>query len=166
MTKKLPYLLLFLLAPFPAFAEVNSGDTSWMMISTALVLLMTPGLAFFYAGMVRTKNAASTLYQNVVALSVIGLLWAVIGFSLAFSGGSGFIGDTAKMMLAGVGQEPDGSATIPYLLFMMFQMMFAIITPALMTGAFAERIRFKSWLIVLVLWSLIVYSPVCHWVWA
>ncbi len=161
-----PLLLSFLLLPFPALAEVNSGDTAWMMTSTALVLIMTPGLAFFYAGMVRSKNAASTLYQNVIALGVIGLLWVVIGFSLAFSGGDGFIGDTAKMMLSGVGQEPDGTATIPYLVFMMFQMMFAIITPALMTGAFAERIRFTSWLIVLVLWSLAVYSPVAHWVWS
>ena len=161
-----PLLLSFLLLPFPAFADVNTGDTAWMMISTALVLIMTPGLAFFYAGMVRRKNAVSTLYQNFIALGVIGLLWAIVGFSLAFSGGSSFIGDTAKFMLAGVGQEPDGSSTIPYMLFMMFQMMFAIITPILMTGAFAERVRFTSWLIVLVLWSLCVYSPVAHWVWA
>ncbi len=166
LKKRLPLLLSFLLSPFPAFAEVNSGDTAWMMTSTALVLLMTPGLAFFYAGMVRSKNVASTLYQNFIPLGVIGLLWVVVGFSLAFSGGNSFIGDASKMMLNGVGQEPDGTATIPYLLFMMFQMMFAIITPALMTGAFAERIRFTSWLIVLVLWSLVVYSPVAHWVWA
>ena len=166
LKRYLPILLASLLAPLPAFAQVDSGDTAWMMISTALVLLMTPGLAFFYAGMVRRKNAVSTLYQNIVALGVIGLAWVVIGFSLAFSGGSGFIGDTAKVMLNGVGQEPDGSATIPFLLFMMFQMMFAIITPALMTGAFAERVRFKSWLLVLLLWSICVYSPVAHWVWA
>lgn len=166
LTRYLTLLLPIMLLPAPAFAAIDTGDTAWMMTSTALVLLMTPGLAFFYAGMVRSKNAASTLYQNMIALGVIGLLWVIIGFSLAFSGGSGFIGDTAKMMLNGVGQEPDGTATIPYLVFMMFQMMFAIITPALMTGAFAERVRFTSWLIVLVLWSLAVYSPVAHWVWA
>ena len=166
LKKYFAFLLPLMLAPFPAFAEVNSGDTAWMLTATALVMLMTPGLAFFYAGMVRSKNAASTLYQNIISLGVIGLLWVVVGFSLAFSGGNGFIGDASKMMLAGVGQEPDGTATIPYILFMMYQMMFAIITPALMTGAFAERVRFTSWLIVLVLWSLIVYSPVAHWVWA
>lgn len=163
---RLFYLLAaMLLLPFPALAQVNSGDTAWMLTSSALVLLMTPGLAFFYAGMVRRKNAVSTLYQNVIALGVIGLLWVVIGYSLAFSKGSEWIGDTAYMMLNGVGQEPDGSATIPHLVFMLFQMMFAIITPALITGAFAERVRFKAWLIFLVLWSLVVYSPVAHWVW-
>jgi Amt family ammonium transporter len=158
--------LLLALTPLSAFAATDTGDTSWMLISTALVLLMTPGLAFFYGGMVRSKNAASTLYQNFIPLSIIGLLWTVIGFSLAFSGGNGFIGDAAKFMLAGVGQEPDGTATIPFILFMAFQMMFAIITPALMTGAFAERVSFKAWILILVLWSLVVYSPVAHWVWA
>jgi Amt family ammonium transporter len=166
LKRYLPMVCPLLLAPFPALAAVDTGDTSWMMIATALVLLMTPGLAFFYAGMVRRKNAVTTLYQNIVSLGVIGLLWVVVGFSLAFSGGSGFIGDTTKMLLAGVGQEPDGASTIPYLLFMAYQMMFAIITPALMTGAFAERVRFVPWIVVLVLWSLCVYSPVAHWVWA
>lgn len=165
-TKKiLPLFLTLLLLPVPALAEVNSGDTAWMLVSTALVLLMTPGLAFFYGGMVRSKNSASTLYQNFIPLGIVGLLWVLIGFSLAFSGGNGFIGDTEKLMLRGVGQEPDGTSTIPYMLFMMFQMMFAIITPALMTGAFAERVSFKAWLMILALWSLIVYSPVAHWVW-
>lgn len=166
LKRYLPLICPLLLLPFPALAEVDTGDTAWMMTATALVLLMTPGLAFFYAGMVRRKNAVSTLYQNIISLGVIGLLWVVIGFSLAFSGGSGFIGDTAKMLLAGVGQEPDGTATIPYMLFMAYQMMFAIITPVLMTGAFAERVRFVPWIAVLVLWSLCVYSPVAHWVWA
>ncbi len=147
-------------------ATANSGDTAWMLVSTALVLLMTPGLAFFYAGMVKSKNAVSTLYQNVIALSVIGVLWAVIGYSLAFSGDvSGLIGDTKYLLLNGVGQAPDGTSTIPHLVFMAFQMMFAIITPALITGAFAERVNFKAWIIFLALWSLAVYSPVCHWVW-
>lgn len=167
LNKHFSLLGLLLLLPFPAFAAIDSGDTAWMLTSTALVLFMTPGLAFFYAGMVRGKNAVSTLYQNMIALGVIGVLWAVIGYSLAFSGGSGLIGDAAYTMLNGVGQTPvDANATIPHLLFMAFQMMFAIITPALITGAFAERVNFKAWLIILVLWSLVVYSPVCHWVWA
>ena len=156
---------MFLL-PHPAAAAVDSGDTAWMLASSALVLLMTPGLAFFYAGMVRGKNAVSTLYQNIIALSVVGVLWIVIGYSLAFSAGSGFIGDSAYLLLNGVGQEPNGSATIPHILFMAFQMMFAIITPALMTGAFAERVSFRAWILFLALWSLVVYSPVAHWVWA
>lgn len=165
--KKYFYLFCGLsLLPASAFAAVDSGDTAWMMISTALVLLMTPGLAFFYAGMVRTKNVTSTLFQNVIALGVIGLLWVVVGYSLAFSGGSAYIGDLGAVLLNGVGQEASEGSTIPALLFMAFQMMFAIITPILMTGAFAERTRFGSWLIVMVLWSLCVYSPVAHWVWA
>src|SRR3954465_10742123 len=111
----------------------NTGDTAWMLASTALVLIMTPGLAFFYAGMVRTKNVVSTLYQNIIALGVIGVVWAIVGYSLAFSSGIPLIGDLSYSMLNGVGQTPaDGNATIPHLLFMIFQMMFAIITPALM----------------------------------
>jgi ammonium transporter, Amt family len=171
LTKKyMPLLLSVLLMPSAAVASagtINSGDTAWMLVATALVLLMTPGLAFFYAGMVRSKNAVSTLYQNVIALGVIGVIWTTIGYSLAFSAGSPYIGDTAYAWLNGVGQTPiDANATIPHLLFMSYQMMFAIITPALITGAFAERIRFKAWILILVLWSLAVYSPVCHWVWA
>ncbi|MBI1274315.1 MAG: ammonium transporter [Alphaproteobacteria bacterium] len=173
MLRHIKYVLSalgLLLLPCTAMAAdapaIDSGDTAWMLVSTALVLLMTPGLAFFYAGMVRSKNAVSTLYQSVIALGVIGLLWIVVGFSLAFSGdNSGFIGDTAKVMLAGVGVAPDEGSTIPASVFMAFQMMFAIITPALMTGAFAERVNFKAWLVILVLWSLVVYSPVAHWVW-
>jgi ammonium transporter, Amt family len=162
----LPYLLLFLLLPLPAFASVDSGDTAWMLMSTALVLLMTPGLAFFYAGMVRSKNAVSTLYQNVIMLSVIGLLWCVLGYSLAFSTGNSLLGGTDYVMLLGVDQWPvDENATIPHLLFMAFQMMFAIITPALMTGAIAERVRFKAWISIAALWSILVYAPVAHWIW-
>ncbi len=164
LKKYLP--LLFLLIPFPAFAAINSGDTAWMLTSTALVLLMTPGLAFFYAGMVGGKNAVSTLYQSVIALGVIGVLWFVVGYSLAFSSGSGFLGGMDYAFLSGVGQDPvDGNATIPHILFMAYQMMFAIITPALITGAFAERVRFRAWILFMVLWSLVVYSPVAHWVW-
>ncbi len=147
-------------------STLNSGDTAWMLVSTALVLLMTPGLAFFYGGMVRAKNVVSTLYQNVIALSLVGVIWAVVGYSLAFSGDvSGLIGDTKYFMLNGVGQAPDGTSTIPHLVYMIYQMMFAIITPALITGAFAERINFKAWIIFIALWSLAVYSPVAHWVW-
>jgi ammonium transporter, Amt family len=166
LSKLLPLLFYFLLVPLTLFAEVDSGDTAWMLTSSALVLFMTPGLAFFYAGMVRSKNATSTLYQSIIALGIVGVLWAVIGYSLAFSGGSQFIGDASYALLNGVGQEPiDGNATIPHILFMAFQMMFAIITPALMTGAFAERVSFKAWVFILVAWSLLVYSPVAHWVW-
>lgn len=164
--KSLLLLLAACFLPLPAFAAVDTGDTAWILVSTALVLLMTPGLAFFYAGMVESKNAVSTLYQSVIALGVIAVVWAVIGYSLAFSSGSAYLGDMSFFMLNGVGQEPvDENATIPHILFMAFQMMFAIITPALITGAFAERVRFKAWIMILVLWSLVVYSPVAHWVW-
>ncbi len=163
--KHLLPLLLFLLMPFPAHAAVDSGDTAWVMTATAMVLFMTPGLAFFYAGMVRGKNVISTLYQSVIAMGVVGVLWAVIGYSLAFSTGSPFIGDTSYFMLNGVTQDAVEPSTIPHILFMAFQMMFAIITPALITGAFAERVNFKAWILILVLWSLFVYAPVAHWVW-
>jgi len=150
-----------------AAMTINTGDTAWMLTSTALVLIMTPGLAFFYAGMVRAKNVVSTLAQNMVALGVIGILWIVVGYSLAFNNGDqAFIGDLSGLMLKGVGQSPLAIApTIPGLIFVGFQAMFAIITPALMTGAFAERVNFKAWLLILVLWSLAVYSPVAHWLW-
>ncbi len=164
--KKLAACLALLVLASPAHAAVDSGDTAWIMVSTALVLLMTPGLAFFYAGMVRGKSAVSTLYQNLITIGVIGILWITVGFSLAFVGDvKGFIGSTDALFLKGVGQEPDGDSTIPYIVFAAFQMMFAIITPALMTGAFAERVKFKSWIAILILWSLVVYAPVCHWVW-
>lgn len=151
-----------------AASTINSGDTAWILVATALVLLMTPGLAFFYGGMVRTKNASSTLFQSFIALSLIGVLWCVAGYSLAFSGDvGGFIGNLNWAFLNGVGQEPnaDYSATIPHLLFMAFQCMFAIITPALITGAIAERVSFKGWLAFAAAWSLLVYAPVAHWVW-
>lgn len=163
----LPMAVLGLMLPLPAFAAVDSGDTAWMLIATALVLLMTPGLAFFYAGMVRSKNAVSTLYQSIITLSIAGVLWIIIGYSLAFSAGNGFIGDASFMLLNGVGQEPSSpTSTIPHILFVLFQMMFAIITPALMTGAFAERVSFKAWIAILIAWSLVVYAPVAHWVWS
>lgn len=151
-----------------ALAKVDSGDTAWLLISTGLVLLMTPGLAFFYGGMVRTKNVLSTLFQNVSTLTVAGLVWCLLGYSLAFSGDfRGLVGNLNWFMLNGVGQapNPDYAATIPHLLFMLFQAMFAIISPALISGAVAERFSFKSWLVFTGVWSLLVYAPVAHWVW-
>ena len=172
LTQRLTAAFAAILALMPAMAHakpgvVDTGDTSWVLISSALVLLMTPGLAFFYAGMVRSKNVVGTLAQNMVALAVIGILWVVVGYSVAFVGDQhgGFMGDFSAMMLNGVGMEPVMGQTVPGLAFMAFQMMFAIITPALMTGAFAERVNFKAWILVLILWSLAVYSPVAHWVW-
>lgn len=153
-------------SPLP---KIDSGDTAWVLTSAALVLLMTPGLAFFYGGMVRVKNVLSTLFQNFAALGAVGFIWGAIGYSLAFSGKSnGWIGDLSWVFLNGVGQDPypDYSATVPHIAFMLFQCMFAVITPALITGAIAERLNFKAWVAVLVLWSICVYSPVCHWVWA
>lgn len=151
-----------------AVPTINSGDTAWVLVATAFVLLMTPGLAFFYAGMVRSKNAVGMLMQNFIALAVITLVWAICGYTLAFGPTqSGFIGGMNWFFLNGVGNQAnaDYSATIPHSLFMVFQCMFAVITPALITGAFAERMKFKTYLAFIVLWSLLVYSPVCHWVW-
>ena len=147
---------------------VNSGDTAWMLVSSALVLLMTPGLAFFYAGMVRAKNVVSTLFQSFSAVAVVGVLWPIIGYSLVFSGDSyGLIGNLDWLFLKNVGisPNPDFGPTIPHLLFMSFQMMFAVITPALITGSFAERINFKAWVPFMALWVLFVYCPIAHWVW-
>jgi Amt family ammonium transporter len=130
--------------------------------------LQTP-IAFFYGGMVRVKNVLSTLFQNFAALGAIGLVWGAVGYSLAFSSqGNGFIGNLNFAFMNGVGQNPnaDYSSTIPHVAFMLFQCMFAVITPALITGAIAERLNFKAWVSILVLWSVFVYSPVAHWVWA
>ncbi len=147
---------------------INAGDTAWVLASAAFVLLMTPGLAFFYGGMVRTKNVVSTLFQNFATLSLIGVLWTVVGYTLAFGPTqAGLIGGFNWVMLNGVGQAPnaDYAATIPHLAFMIFQCMFAIIAPALISGAVAERMSFKAWLGFASLWSLLVYAPVAHWVW-
>ena len=146
---------------------VNTGDTAWMLASSALVMIMTPGLAFFYAGMVRTKNTVATMMQSFIALPVITMLWFAFGYSLAFSKGNGFLGGLDWVFFHGVGGAPnaDYGATVPHLLFAVFQCMFAIITPALVTGAFAERMKFKSYLAFLVLWSALIYTPVAHWVW-
>lgn len=144
------------------------ADVAWMTMATALVLLMTPGVAFFYGGMVSQRNAVSTKFQSYVSIGIVGLLWAICGYSLVFSGDNfGLIGDLKYFMLNGVGTEPNPAygPTIPHILFMLFQATFAIITPALITGAVAERIRFKAWLVIMALWSLLVYVPVAHWVW-
>ena len=142
---------------------INSADIAWMLISTALVLLMTPALGFFYGGLVRGKNALNTMMMSVSALGFVGLAWALAGYSLAFSNGNRFIGGLSKLALMGVGLDPQGS--IPQILFMAYQGTFAIITAALISGAIAERMRFSAYLAFISLWSLVVYAPVAHWVW-
>src|SRR5215510_12013016 len=142
---------------------MNQADTAWMLMSTALVLLMTPALAFFYGGLVRSKNALNTMMMSFVSLGFVGVLWAILGYSLAFSTGSPLVGDLSRAFLNGVGLEAQG--TIPHLLFMAYQGTFAIITAALISGAIVERMRFGPYLAFLTLWALIVYSPVAHWVW-
>jgi Amt family ammonium transporter len=142
---------------------MNQADTAWMLISTALVLLMTPALAFFYGGLVRSKNALNTMMMSFVALGVVGMVWAFIGYSLAFAPGSKFIGDASRLFLRGVGLEPQG--TIPHLLFMCYQATFAIITAALISGSIVERMRFSAYVVFIALWSLVIYSPIAHWVW-
>ncbi len=147
--------------------KVDPGDTAWVLISTALVMLMTPGLAFFYGGMVGRKNVLGILMQCFTMLCVISVLWVLYGYSLSFAPGNGFLGGLSWLGLKGVGLEPYGdyAATIPHQLFMMFQAMFAIITPALIIGAFAERMKFSAFLVFMILWATLVYDPVCHWVW-
>lgn len=146
---------------------INGADTVWVMVSTALVMLMTPGLAFFYGGMVRQKNVLSTLMHSFFILALISLQWVLWGYSLAFSPSiGGFIGGLDWVGLNGVGMEPSEYAeTIPHFSFMAFQMMFAIITPALISGAFAERKRFAAFAVFSLLWATAVYAPVAHWVW-
>jgi Amt family ammonium transporter len=148
---------------------INSGDVAWMLAATALVLLMTPGLAYFYGGMIDTKNIISTMLQSFIAMGVISVLWIVVGFSLAFGESQGgFIGDpTSFFMFQNVldGKPWSLAPTIPLVLFAFFQLKFAIITPALITGTFAERIKFKSYIIFLVLFSLLIYAPLAHWTW-
>jgi ammonium transporter, Amt family len=146
--------------------NMNAADICWMMVATALVLMMTPGVGFFYGGMVSRRNAVSTTFQSFICIGVIGLLWAICGYSLVFSGDVfGVIGNLDMAFLKGVGMGADEGSTIPDVLFMLFQGTFAIITPALITGAVAGRISFKAWLLIMPLWSLFVYMPVAHWVW-
>ena len=147
----------------------NGGDFAWMLISTALVLLMTPALGLFYGGLVRQKNVLSTIMHSFFILALISVQWVLWGYSLAFGPDiGGFIGSLGWVGLRDVGPEPnaDYAATIPHLAFMAFQMMFAIITPALITGAFAERKRFKAFVLFSLLWATFVYDPLCHWVWS
>src|SRR6195952_4653118 len=192
-------LLFALLLTLPAFAEdaapaaaaaaaagppkIHTGDTAWMLTSTALVLLMTvPGLALFYAGMVRKKNVLATMMQSFAICCIVTIVWMVAGYSIAFTNGNAYMGDFSRVLLNGIGANitkgadiaftlgagTDAAAvqTIPETVYMMFQMTFAIITPALIAGAFADRMKFSAMCIFMTLWSLLVYSPIAHWVWA
>src|ERR1700704_6687378 len=132
---------------------MNAADTAWMLMSTALVLLMTPALAFFYGGLVRSKNALNTMMMSFISLAFVGVLWAIVGYSLAFAPGGDWIGDLSRVFLRGVGLEPQG--TIPHLLYMCYQATFAIITAALISGAIVERIRFGAYIAFITLWSLV-----------
>jgi Amt family ammonium transporter len=143
--------------------KINAADTAWMLISTALVLLMTPALAFFYGGLVRNKNSLNTMMMSFVALGVVGVTWAIAAYSLAFSEGGPLLGGLTNVGLSGVGTEAKG--TIPHVLFMAYQATFAIITAALISGAVVERMRFGPYVAFIALWTLFVYAPVAHWVW-
>jgi ammonium transporter, Amt family len=161
-------MLMLVLSAGRALAEdgeaaLSAADTSWMLMSTAMVLLMTPALAFFYGGLVRSKNALNTMMMCFAGIGVSGILWVVLGYSLAFGGEGRFVGDFSMALLNGVGLEPEG--TIPHLLFMAFQGTFFIITAALISGAVVERMRFGPYLVFVALWGLLVYAPVCYWVW-
>ena len=145
---------------------MDSGHTSWMLVATALVFFMTPGLAFFYGGLVRAKNLVNTIMMSFMSIAIVSIVWVLWGYSLAFGTGNAFIGDFSHLGLSGVSFTSSEGDDIPPLLFVAFQMMFAVITPALITGAFAERFKFSTYLIFLVLWSTLVYSPITHWVWA
>ena len=149
--------------------KIDTGDTAWVLMSTAMVLLMTmPGLALFYGGLVRSKNILGTIMQSLVILCLVSLIWILVGYSLAFGPDKGgFIGGLEWAGLSGVGSEPHPvyGPTIPHQVFMLFQLMFAAITPALITGAFAERMKFSALLLFAALWSLLIYSPVAHWIW-
>ncbi len=177
------WALPILLCTFPAFADdapkIDSGDTAWMLTSTALVLLMTvPGLALFYAGMVRKKNVLATMMQSFIITCLVTVLWFVVGYSIAFTPGNAYFGDFSRLLLNGIADKWDQpfvlaagtdvavTNTIPETVFMMFQMTFAIITPALIAGAFADRMKFSSLLLFITLWSLFVYCPIAHWVWS
>jgi ammonium transporter, Amt family len=175
----LPFLLVAGVSVLGAFyrsappavtgGPLNAGDVAWMLTATGLVLLMTPGLSFFYGGMVRTKNVVSTMLQSFVAMGVISILWIVVGFSLAFGDSlHGLIGNPATFFMftrVGASTHPDLAPTIPLILFALFQLKFAIITPALITGSFAERVRFTSYLLFMCLFSVFIYSPLAHWTW-
>lgn len=175
MLKKI-YLLfslmfMFLIIPKLVFAstgKINTGDTAFVLFSAALVMIMTPGLAFFYGGMVSSKNVISTMMQSFIIIAIVSIQWILFGFSLSFGSDVGhIIGNLQWLGLKNVGFEPYDaySATIPLMAFMIYQLMFAIITPALITGAFAERMRFSAFLLFTLLWTTLVYDPIAHWVW-
>lgn len=146
--------------------NINAGDSAFVFVSTVLVMLMTPALALFYGGMVRRKNVLSTTMHSYFTMAIVSIQWVLVGYSLAFGGSGKFLGDLAWAGLNGVGFEPSAYAgTIPHLLFMMFQMMFAIITPALISGGFAERIKFPAFIVFILLWITLIYDPIAHWVW-
>lgn len=171
--KKIFAVLSLFVFPFLLSAETaspvvvfNPGDIAWMLVSSALVLLMTPGLAFFYGGLVRRKNILGILMQCFMAVALISIQWVLFGYSLAFAPGNDFIGGLSYIGLNNVGMEPGRfSPAIPHQAFMIFQMMFAVITPALIIGAFAERMKFSAYLVFSLLWATFVYDPLCHWVW-
>ena len=169
MRKSIVFALILLgVLGLPAIAaaqdEINNADNAWIMTSSALVLMMTgPGLALFYGGLVRNKNILATMMQSFAMMALMTVLWAIYGYSLAFAEGNSFIGGFDYLFLNGVGMEPNG--TIPHYTFMVFQLMFAIITPALITGAFAERVKFSSLLVFMTAWATIVYFPMVHMVW-
>ena len=151
----------------PTGGPINPGDVAWMLTASALVLLMTPGLSFFYGGMVSLKNVVSTMLQSIVALGVMSLVWVLVGFSLAFGDSfGGVIGNPLTFFMfdnVSEATHPALSPTVPLLMFALFQLKFAIITPALITGSFAERVRFSSYLLFIVLFSLFIYAPLAHW---
>jgi ammonium transporter, Amt family len=170
-------LLATLALALPAIAaaadapKIDPGDTALVLVSAGLVMLMTPGLAFFYGGLVRAKNVVHTMNLSIICMGLVGVLWALVGYSLAFSPGGAVdrvVGGLGWIGLSGVGDAPEASlsATIPHSSFMLFQAMFAVITPALISGAIVERIRIKAYILFIGLWSLVVYAPVAHWVWA
>ncbi len=171
MKKLLVTLGLALPALAAAADKIDTGDTALVLVSAGLVMLMTPGLAFFYGGLVRAKNVVHTMNLSIVCMGLIGVLWALAGYSIAFSPGGPLdriVGGLGWLGLSGVGDAPEASlsATIPHSSFMLFQAMFAVITPALISGAIVERIRMKAYILFVGLWSLVVYAPVAHWVWA
>lgn len=155
------------------FTNLNSGDTAWMLTATGLVLLMTPGLAFFYGGMVQPRNIISTMLQSFIAMGIVSVLWVVVGFSIAFGEsiggeGTGLLGNPATFFMfkgVGGGTHPDFAPTFPLAVFAMFQLKFAIITPALITGSFAGRVRFRAYMLFMVLFVLFIYAPLAHWTW-
>ena len=160
----LPVPMLLAVQEMPM--EISGADTAWLLISTALVLLMTPALGFFYGGLVRSKNILNTLMMSFASLGVVGVAWALLGYSLAFAPGSAWIGGTDYALLSGVGLGgAPAASTVPHVLFMAFQGTFAIITAALISGAVVERMRFGPYLVFIGLWSLVVYAPIAHWVW-